>query len=109
MCDHLTEKSFQLSARVRSSNLLEDLEAQVMAHLAQGEVPVRFAVTETGQERWSCDVGVHVGSAMTDSIFRFEKRVLEDSTSFNVVMLVPTGIGLRLAVTLVMRRLPQLC
>jgi hypothetical protein len=64
-----------------------------MGQMTLGETPVRFAVTETQDARWRCDVGVQVGGERLDSIFRLKKRVDEDTSAFNVVMLVPTGIG----------------
>ena len=33
---------------------------------------------------------------MPDSIFRFQDRLIEDHSTFNVVMIVPTGIGAEL-------------
>ena len=58
-----------------------------------GEVPLRFAVTGSSGDLWHCDVGVQAGAAPTDSIFKFERRPQKPAGHFNVVMLVPTGIG----------------
>ena len=93
MSDYLTERILDLPGRADSQNLIEDLEAQVQADLAPGHTPVRFAVTDSRDSRWRCDVGVHVGGLNGDSIFRFQRRSREDRGLFNVVMLVPTGIG----------------
>ena len=93
MSNYLTERALDLAVRTDSPSLMEDVETMAMEQLAPGEVPVRFAVTESVGGQWSCDAGIHVGSTLTDSIFRFERRTREDTSSFNVVMLVPTGIG----------------
>ena len=93
MSDYLTERILDVAVRGDSSNLIEDLETQVHADLVPGHTPVRFAVTDSRDSRWRCDVGVHVGSTIGDSVFRFRRRSGEDTDSFNVVMLVPTGIG----------------
>ena len=93
MSDYLTERILDLPIRADSPELIQDVEAQVLADLVPGHTPVRFAVTDSRHSRWRCDVGVHVGSPVGDSVFRFERRRREDTSSFNVVMLVPTGIG----------------
>ena len=93
MSDYLAERVLTLDVRPESPSLMKEVEMKVMRHLMPGEVPVRFAVTESLEGRWRCDVGVHVGNEMPDSIFRFEKRTHEETSAFNVVMLVPTGIG----------------
>ena len=93
MSDYLTERILDVSIRYDSSNLISDLEAQIQSDLTSGHTPVRFAITDSRDSRWRCDVGVHVGAPIGDSVFRFERRSQEDTSSFNVVMLVPTGIG----------------
>ena len=55
--------------------------------------PIRFAVTESCGELWHCELGVQVGEASADAIFGFHKRPRKDAADFNVLMLVPTGIG----------------
>lgn len=93
MSDYLTERILDVSVCADSENLIADLEAQVASDLVPGHTPVRFAITDSRDSRWRCDVGIHVGGAIGDSVFTFERRAGEDSSSFNVVMLVPTGIG----------------
>ena len=93
MSDYLQERVLNLAVRPDSPNLVKDVEMKVTRQLMPGEVPVRFAVTKSREGLWCCDVGVHVGGDTPDSIFRFEKRAQEDTAAFNVVMLVPTGIG----------------
>ena len=93
MSDYLTERALHLCIQADSPSLIKDVETEAMGELMLGEVPVRFAVTESQGGHWYCDMGIHVGSTPPDSIFRFEKRVQEDTSSFNVIMLVPTGIG----------------
>ena len=61
--------------------------------LGSGETPIRFAVTQSNEKTWHCEVDVHAGTRESESIFRFERRAYEDAASFNVAMLVPTGIG----------------
>ena len=87
MSDYLKERVLRLSVRADSPTLIKDVGTKAMGQLMPGEVPVRFAVTESREGQWYCDMGIHVGSAISDSIFRFEKRIQEDTSSFNVVML----------------------
>ena len=93
MPEYLTERTLRLSVRMDSPSPLQDTEAGALRQLESGEIPVRFAVTESQGEHWYCDAGIYVGSTMPESIFRFEQRTHEDTGTFNVVMLVPTGIG----------------
>ena len=93
MADRLTERDLHISVQAGSSSLVQELGSKAMAELKPGEVPVRFAVTRSGGGQWHCDVGIYAGSSPPDSIFRFHKRPQEDTSTFNVVMLVPTGIG----------------
>jgi hypothetical protein len=61
-------------------------------------VPLRFAVARSQGDRWHCELGIledhsHGLRSSLDSIFHFVRRPFEDASSFNVVMVVPTGIG----------------
>ena len=93
MPEYLFERALPISVDSDSSTIFTDLDRTVGAHLRAKEIPVRFAVTKSAKGLWDCDIGVHAGCSENDSIFRFEKRTHEDTSSFTVVMLVPTGIG----------------
>lgn len=73
-------------------------------HVCEGSLPgdsiaVRFAVTRSGPAGYRCEIAVVSGGSSRfrqfpiDSIFRFRKRLVENSKQFNVALLVPTGIG----------------
>jgi hypothetical protein len=61
-------------------------------------LPLRLVITETTSRRYTCEVG---GLSRPDldrrnvpeSIFRFSRRSVENTGTFNTVLLVPTGIG----------------
>ena len=93
MPDYLYEKTIQISIDSASADLIGQLEGQVMAQLEADETPVRLAVTESEAGRWTCEIGLLVGPERPESVFRFARRARENKTAFNVVMLVPTGIG----------------
>jgi len=68
------------------------------SRLPRDVVPIRFVVTETTSECYRCEVGVISGGPaglMGDrlGIFRFRDRKIHGGDSFNVVYMVPTGIG----------------
>ena len=60
--------------------------------------PVRFAIASTSASGYHCEFGVLRGLLNSPwptvpSIFGFRKRVVEHARHFNIVLLVPTGIG----------------
>ena len=93
MTEYLTERSIELRVQGDSPSLFGDIGAAVKAQLLAGEVPIRFAVTESSGDLWHCELGVQVEGESADSIFGFHKRPRKDEADFNVLMLVPTGIG----------------
>ena len=73
-------------------------EQKVLDALGPNEVPIRFAVTETTEGKYHCELGIlastEVFPAMgPDSIFEFKKRSYENTDKFNAVLIIPTGIG----------------
>ena len=93
MTEYLAERSLDLRVHGDSVSLFDEIKAGINAQLFAGEIPIRFAVTESSDGDWHCDVGVQEGGALPDSIFSFQRRPRKDAGAFNVVMLVPTGIG----------------
>lgn len=93
MTSYLKQHTLQLPFSRASRSLFRDLQAMTMAQLEPEEVPVRFAVTDSTANEWICDVGVLGGIDVPSSIFDFHERPHRDQESFNVVMVVPTGIG----------------
>lgn len=96
---NIFERDFEVPC-VRSHHSLIPYFAQVAAaHLKPGEIPVRFVVTSTQGARYHCELGVLAelpawkGRPLPRSIFEFRRRAVENTDRFNVVMLVPTGIG----------------
>jgi hypothetical protein len=67
--------------------------------LRPDEIPIRFVVAATTEDSYRCEVGVLRGLdhelARKDrlGIFRFKDRKVHGGDAFNVVHLVPTGIG----------------
>ena len=69
--------------------------AEVSGALEDSETPVRFVVTQSARGKWECELGVISGETPypNASLFEFRKRGLDSQERFNVVMVVPTGIG----------------
>ena len=61
--------------------------------MGPSETPIRFAVTKSGRRHWTCELGTLANKDIGPGIFDFRRRTYENADSFNVVMLVPTGIG----------------
>ena len=75
--------------------------ADAFSNLGPELVPIRFAVTRTDGEWHQCELGVIDGDASRFGsncidIFEFRKRSLNNTNEFNVVMLLPTGVGAEL-------------
>jgi hypothetical protein len=94
----IDEREFDIPTPTGGSGLLGHFRREVETRIGGDEVPIRFAVTATDRERCRCEVGLLSGAPETQpspsrSIFDFVRRPLENTTAFNAVMLVPTGIG----------------
>ena len=94
----LHEDRIDFQAVPRHKGLLTYLREACTGYLPESLVPVRFVVTASDASGYRCEFGVVSGLAESDrsgkdSIFDFCRRPIEDTRQFNVVLLVPTGIG----------------
>lgn len=92
----LIEKEFEV-ARGHES-LLRYFCGAVAKALGPHEIPVRFAVTKTNNNKFHCELGILTPAPISiteesESIFAFRRREYENRSAFTAVMLVPTGIG----------------
>lgn len=92
------EEELELPVIEGHRGLLPYLSRMVKKHLTHGLLPVRFAITETTETHYKCELGVVSGllDAQLEhscSIFDYAPRVVENTSAFNAVLLVPTGIG----------------
>ena len=71
------------------------LRSGVARFLGEDETPVRFAVTNSDDSAYRCEIGVIVGEQphSVSPLFQFRRRTHESQEQFNVVFIVPTGIG----------------
>lgn len=93
----IREKELDLPLSSPTANLIEHFKDALSQRLESTSTPVRFAITKTTQDRYSCEVGVFENeeddSSGIPSIFDYELRPIENTNEFNAVLLVPTGIG----------------
>ena len=91
----LYEKEVIVQVGASFGSPLDQLEQAVQASLVPGEEPLRVAVTSSSRGQFHCEVGVAagLGEFPLPSIFQFARRPLENTDSFNAVLLVPTGVG----------------
>ena len=94
----LTEREIDIPAAKENTSLVRYFGEAISKHLDSGEIPVRFAVTQSDLNNYHCELGVLEGiSDLSNhkpaSIFDFASREIENSDKFNAMMIVPTGIG----------------
>ena len=91
----LYSKELALPAISDTSQLLSELEASVGRGMERGELPLRWAVSSSTVDSWRCETAVLSGwdGPVPAELFRFNRRPAENTSNFNCVLLVPTGIG----------------
>lgn len=94
----LLEQEIDLPAITDSRGLLDYFRRGAAELIPDGLVPVRFVVTASDTTGYHCEVGAFsglsdAGYSVPSSIFDFSHRLVENTDAFNVVLLVPTGIG----------------
>ena len=79
--------------------MLGHISGQVEKYMrSKAAIPIRLVVTESDDDSYHCEIGAISGDLphgfrRPESIFRFLPRRLASADQFNVVHLVPTGIG----------------
>lgn len=94
---------FEVDAEISAPNasgleLLDQLTSRLSKMLPLDFAPLRFAVVNSADGKWRCEIGgtsisTNQSSFDKSELFRFRRRPLERTNAFNTVMLVPTGIG----------------
>ena len=73
---------------------LEDIGRMVARQVRDDQTPIRFAVTESSRNSFRYEVGILEGAGTAGtSMFDLRPRGDEDTSVFNAVLVVPTGIG----------------
>jgi hypothetical protein len=92
------EQELEFPAIPGHRRLLPYLREMVGKHLTAGLLPVRFVITASNAKSYRCELGVVSGLLdeqleHTCAIFDYARRTTENTSTFNAVLLVPTGIG----------------
>ena len=94
----LRELELDLPVALDRQNALTQIREATRFRLPTNIVPLRFAITKSGGSRVSCaisslEASSQPGDAANISILEFAPRKFENTNRFNVVFLIPTGIG----------------
>ena len=94
----LRELELDLPVALDRQNALTQIREAARFRLPANIVPLRFAITKSGGGRVSCaisslETSSELGDAANISILEFALRKYENTSQFNVVFLIPTGIG----------------
>ena len=94
----LIEREINIPQFKGDGSFLAYFEQNVRDRLSDDEIPVRFVITESDDNKYHCELGVLKGAhgvygGNSHSIFRSIHRGYENPDKFNAVLLVPTGIG----------------
>ena len=95
---NLRELKLELPITLNAPNALAQVRKAVQFRLPANMLPLRFAITKSNLPRVSCaisslEVSSEFDSTDARSIFAFTPRAFEQTNYFNVVFLIPTGIG----------------
>ena len=95
---YLHEREFDIPVVSGHKHLFYHFREMVKDQLLDGEIPVRFVVSQTDEKNYRCELGILAACENADfeepvSIFHFIHRKVESTEAFNSVMIVPTGIG----------------
>lgn len=97
----LYESEFEISSNSAQKSLLSYVRQEVEGRLESGTLPIRFVITETSQGSYHCELALLAAQDGESSphlprLFEYRQRQVENTNQFNVVLLVPTGIGARI-------------
>lgn len=94
----LTEGHAVFPPASRDQGLIAQFEGRLTERLEPDSQPVRFVATSSGAAGFHCEYSILDGiegllEPVLPSIFGFRRRAIERTGRFNVVLLIPTGIG----------------
>lgn len=97
----MEEQVFKFPVIEKHIGLLHYFAHQFQEKLFSKDIPLRFVVTKTDDKYYYCETGSlpyssNIADRHDESIFQFRKRKVENTNSFNAMLLIPTGIGTEL-------------
>lgn len=93
----IKEKEISIPKLRPKDGLLSLFEHRIEDQLDRCDIPIRFVVTKMEPDFYRCELGVLSVDAdysgTVESIFEYRQRAYCPADEFNVVLLIPTGIG----------------
>lgn len=91
----LYESDFKIPIKTKHINLIPYFKDHFNGLEKENKIPIRFVITETDNDFYHCELGFLSSKEYQNgnSIFSYKQRSGENTDQFNVVLLVPTGIG----------------
>ena len=96
MPNDVRQRSIEISVDADNPDIIGQVRTAVERQLRVCETPIRLAVTRTEGSHWICELGTLIDDINSLDIFEFSGSVHNDTNNFNVVVLVPTGIGAKI-------------
>ncbi len=95
---HLIQTEIELPAPRGHGSILEYLAWEIDARLTDDATPIRFVVAESDEDLYRCEIAAFHGnrdssSLSRDTLLKFARRKVENTESFNAVLVIPTGVG----------------
>lgn len=94
---HIAEKSVQFRNEWKSGEIFSELAVKVDSSIGVSEHPIRFAVTASNSGAIRCEIGVIKDASnrrlSPTPLFEYRQRKFERTENFNVVLIIPTGVG----------------
>src|SRR5215207_1037245 len=94
----MREQSFKIPLIKGHKGLLHYFAHYFEKHEFFKDIPLRFVITKTDDSFYHCEIGSlsftsTIAERYDESIFQLRKRKVENTSSFNAMLLIPTGIG----------------
>ena len=97
----IIEKEIRIDRPENMDRFLQHLETTTNWNLDNNEALIRFVITKINNDYVYCEVGIvqedyNSIPFANEPFFRIAKREYEDTSDFNIVLIIPTGIGCEL-------------
>lgn len=93
----LCQQEFEVPATRDCYGMLDRFRGSIQRAIGGAAKPIRFAVTASTEGVFQCEVSILSNggsrSRLVPDLFECRPRSIEDQTSFNAIMIVPTGVG----------------
>lgn len=101
MMPSVIEQQYSVPILPENSEILAQIEQYSRVHIGPDWMPIRFVATSADSDVYNCEFGTlriqSAGSHVpSNSIFEFRRRQRAPTAQFNVVLIIPTGIGAEL-------------